>query len=1015
MAEFSRLSATDLGRTERAVILFKPDGIPDFRKGVLSLSRALADHGFVFRLTLPTVTTLTPETARAFWPSDAVGMENHRLFMTGRHPEERAIAAPAISMIVEAASREQMDLIQTLRSATGPTNVEDKLGEMPEDSPEVELIRQSIRYQLRLGQGARLWPAPWNPLSPIYNVFHCSATPDEATLELALLYARNPEILAKAYSPEAVQLLMNSHNGLPDTVDTKLLLSGFSDPADMAQALAARFRNMFIDFADQDIMQLAYETSNLMPFLTSLDEAFAANLRGARPAGELVFPPLDLQQPASPLPVFIAVCGDMGSGKTSQLRALGQRGYKEVVQYTSRPMRPGEVQGVDYNFVSTGRMLDMIAQNRFAGVDRIETNLYGITHTQLHQANIFTGGRFAVVAGPNTIAGIREVLSGRSRFGAAFLDCTPEILADRLSARGLDSPEAMVRRLEWIKETKQWFAPRLPEFELVLDGDRTETAITQDIVSFAGSIASGQETRRTAPSTEFALTAKSRRIQWLFDQEVLPVVERMRTEIPAGVPAGQENTTVGITPLDAIEEKTGSMMGDQLTAFLEDLWREATQVQYLTPTAYRYINTIIQPHLLNVYSASRQVFSPWEQVRKDERRFGRLFEMGQTERAIGNLSRIKAAAEQIPEAERDLLVFMHDLGKVRRFNGHPLESADIVEQFNLTEYADCLDERSRAMDGLFIKYHQSVGDYAYGFASWMTAFVRMFQEPQALQLFRNADGSVNVGSVQAFLARHRWFTVCDVAGTINKWGGLVNVNTELYFSIIDRIETIFRENEASYDSAMAKLVGAGKESAKEQLAGMLLGFDNNADTWENGTTHYWDQVSKGVQSAVERGFFTERDWDKFMGEMPFIDNKYTPYFWWIHFGQNPVIGGEKVYDHTGDIPPASVFNSYVMISKIIKQAVPGFGPERTVSLVHFDRDGIEIAGRGKEIEAAWEGHRVFDRARSFKIENNIATFYDAEGKKIEGIQIVISHQNNESTLKFEYSNISFAGRDAGEF
>jgi len=49
---------------------------------------------------------------------------------------------------------------------------------------------------------------------------------------------------------------------------------------------------------------------------------------------------------------MIVLVGASGSGKSSVAKELEKRGYSRVVTYTTRPMRDGEKDGVDYHFLS---------------------------------------------------------------------------------------------------------------------------------------------------------------------------------------------------------------------------------------------------------------------------------------------------------------------------------------------------------------------------------------------------------------------------------------------------------------------------------------------------------------------------------------------------------------------------------------------------------------------------------------------------------------------------------------
>ena len=49
---------------------------------------------------------------------------------------------------------------------------------------------------------------------------------------------------------------------------------------------------------------------------------------------------------------LIIICGKTNSGKSTLKNALLQHGFESIVTYTTRSPRLGEVNGVDYHFVS---------------------------------------------------------------------------------------------------------------------------------------------------------------------------------------------------------------------------------------------------------------------------------------------------------------------------------------------------------------------------------------------------------------------------------------------------------------------------------------------------------------------------------------------------------------------------------------------------------------------------------------------------------------------------------------
>ena len=48
----------------------------------------------------------------------------------------------------------------------------------------------------------------------------------------------------------------------------------------------------------------------------------------------------------------IVIAGPMCSGKTTLAKCLEGKGYQRIVTYTTRPMREGEIDGIDYHFIT---------------------------------------------------------------------------------------------------------------------------------------------------------------------------------------------------------------------------------------------------------------------------------------------------------------------------------------------------------------------------------------------------------------------------------------------------------------------------------------------------------------------------------------------------------------------------------------------------------------------------------------------------------------------------------------
>jgi guanylate kinase len=132
-------------------------------------------------------------------------------------------------------------------------------------------------------------------------------------------------------------------------------------------------------------------------------------------------------------PVIIAIVGPSGSGKTTLSQYLRNRfGIPAIVSTTTRPRRPGEVEGEDYLFVSSTRGYrreDMLTHTRFGKHE------YFSLKSQLPPDGLCT-----YIVDED---GIRNLKSGAgSEYGIVTLSVRCD--TDKLAGRGID-PERIER------------------------------------------------------------------------------------------------------------------------------------------------------------------------------------------------------------------------------------------------------------------------------------------------------------------------------------------------------------------------------------------------------------------------------------------------------------------------------------------------------------------------------------------------------------------------------------------
>jgi len=144
--------------------------------------------------------------------------------------------------------------------------------------------------------------------------------------------------------------------------------------------------------------------------------------------------------------VLFVVSAPSGAGKTSLCRELidSFADLRQSVSFTTRPMRIGEQDGVDYHFVDHGTFQQMIAAQQLAEWAQVHDNLYGSSQATLQQA---------ALEGIDLLLDIdcqgAAQLKKNCRQGVFIFILPPNIaeLERRLRGRGTDSDEVIGRRL----------------------------------------------------------------------------------------------------------------------------------------------------------------------------------------------------------------------------------------------------------------------------------------------------------------------------------------------------------------------------------------------------------------------------------------------------------------------------------------------------------------------------------------------------------------------------------------
>ncbi len=140
------------------------------------------------------------------------------------------------------------------------------------------------------------------------------------------------------------------------------------------------------------------------------------------------------------------VSAPSGAGKTSLLRTLLER-LHEIglsISHTTRPMRPGEVDGVHYHFIDKARFEAMAAQGEFLEHARVFDNHYGTARATV-EARLAEGRDVVLEIDWQGARQVRERMPGT--VSIFILPPSRQALADRLGGRGQDSREVIARRM----------------------------------------------------------------------------------------------------------------------------------------------------------------------------------------------------------------------------------------------------------------------------------------------------------------------------------------------------------------------------------------------------------------------------------------------------------------------------------------------------------------------------------------------------------------------------------------
>ncbi|NWF61252.1 MAG: guanylate kinase [Fischerella sp.] len=169
---------------------------------------------------------------------------------------------------------------------------------------------------------------------------------------------------------------------------------------------------------------------------------------------------------------LVVLTGPSGVGKGTLMRSLLQRHpeFYYSVSATTRPPRPGEVDGRDYYFISRSKFEQLVAAGEFLEWAEFAGNYYGTPREPV--INQICSGKMVVLE--IELEGARQIRhSFPSALSIFILPPSFSELEKRIRGRGQDSEEAIARRLRRAQEEIN----AANEFDIQIVNDDFETAL----------------------------------------------------------------------------------------------------------------------------------------------------------------------------------------------------------------------------------------------------------------------------------------------------------------------------------------------------------------------------------------------------------------------------------------------------------------------------------------------------------------------------------------------------------
>lgn len=174
---------------------------------------------------------------------------------------------------------------------------------------------------------------------------------------------------------------------------------------------------------------------------------------------------------------IIVLAAPSGCGKSTIINGVMEPGDLNLgfsISATTRKPRPGEVDGVNYYFMSEDAFRDAIAEDRFVEYEEVYPGrFYGTLRSEIDRITD-AGHNIIIDLDVNGALGVKEIYGNRAL--TIFIEPpTLETLRKRLESRGTETPEVIDVRID----RAAYEISRAPEFDRRIVNDVLADAVRQ--------------------------------------------------------------------------------------------------------------------------------------------------------------------------------------------------------------------------------------------------------------------------------------------------------------------------------------------------------------------------------------------------------------------------------------------------------------------------------------------------------------------------------------------------------